>query len=117
MGQPVVHWEITARDAGSLESFYREMFDWSVKDTPIRHRHIDTGTHVGIQGGIAETSGTWPSGTMFYVQVDDVGSYLSKAENLGASTLVPPTELNGATIGIFRDPQGVVVGLVQGSQE
>jgi hypothetical protein len=117
MGQPVVHWEITARDAGSLESFYREMFDWSVTDSPIRHRQIDTGTRVGIQGGIAETNGTWPSGTLFYVQVDDVGTYLTKAENLGGSTLVPPTELDGTTIGIFRDPQGVVVGLVQSDQK
>jgi predicted enzyme related to lactoylglutathione lyase len=29
MGQPVVHWEITARDPARLESFYRDMFDWS----------------------------------------------------------------------------------------
>jgi hypothetical protein len=117
MGQPVVHWEIAARDAGRLESFYKEMFDWSITgDTPIQHRHIDTGTRIGIQGGIAETNGTWPNGTLFYVQVNDVRSYLAKAENLGGSTLVPATEMNGATIGIFRDPEGVVVGLIEQSQ-
>lgn len=112
MGQPVVHWEITARDPARLESFYRDMFDWSATgDAPVRHRRIDTGTEVGIQGGIAGTDGSWPNGTMFYVQVDDVRAYLDKAESLGASTLVPPVEVDGAMIGIFRDPEGVVVGL------
>lgn len=112
MGQPVVHWEITARDPARLESFYRQMFDWSTAgESPIRHRRIDTGSEVGIQGGIAGTDGTWPSGTMFYVQVDDVRAYLAKAETLGASTLVPAVEVDGATIGIFRDPEGVVIGL------
>ncbi len=116
MGQPVVHWEITARDPGRLEQFYREMFDWSVgRDAPIRHRPVDTGTEVGIKGGIAQTDGSWPSGALFYVQVDDVRSSLAKAEQLGASTLVPPVETDDGTIGIFRDPQGVVVGVVQKS--
>lgn len=115
MGQPVVHWEITARDATRLESFYRDMFDWSItRDAPVRLRHIDTGTPEGIQGGITETEGTWPSGALFYVQVDDVRSYLAKAESLGGATLVPPVEVDGTTIGIFRDPQGVVIGLRQG---
>lgn len=114
MGQPVVHWEITAKDTGRLKSFYRQMFDWSVQDEmPVRVRPVDTGTREGIQGGIAQTDGSWPSGALFYVQVDDVRSYLSKAETLGGSTLVPPTEMDGTTIGIFRDPQGVVVGLLQ----
>jgi uncharacterized protein len=114
MGQPVVHWEITAKDTGRLKTFYHKMFDWAVNDeSPVRIRPVDTGTPEGIQGGMAETDGSWPSGALFYVQVDDVRSYLNRAETLGASTLVPPTETETGTIGIFRDPQGVVVGLMQ----
>lgn len=111
MGQPVVHWEITARDPARLESFYNKLFDWSATDGSPIHRRIDTGSEVGIKGGIAPTDGTWPTGTLFYVQVDDVAAYLDKAESLGGSTLVPPVDVNGATIGIFRDPEGVVIGL------
>lgn len=116
MGKPVVHWEITARDADRLQSFYGDLFDWSVKgDSPIRYRQVDTGTRDGIQGSIAETDGSWPNGALFYVQVDDVKEYLARAERLGAATLLPPTEINGeATIAIFRDPEGVAIGLVQG---
>ena len=41
--------------------------------------------------------------------------YLERAEQLGGATLLPPTQINGdSTIAIFRDPEGVAVGLVQG---
>jgi uncharacterized protein len=115
MGKPVVHWEITARNAGRLEGFYSDLFEWSVRaDSPVSYRQIDTGSDSGISGGIAETDGSWPNGALFYVQVDDVDSYLSKAKTLGASTLLPPTEVPGSSrIAIFRDPEGVPVGLVQ----
>jgi predicted enzyme related to lactoylglutathione lyase len=115
MGKPVVHWEITAKDAARLESFYSEMFDWSVRtDRALPYRSVDTGAGTGISGGIAQTDGSWPNGALFYVEVDDVREYLNKAENLGGSTLLPPTEVQGqATIAIFRDPEGVAVGLVQ----
>jgi predicted enzyme related to lactoylglutathione lyase len=116
MGKPVVHWEITAKDADRLERFYNTLFDWSVRgDNPVRFRHVDTGTADGIQGSIAETDGSWPSGALFYVQVDDVREYLARAEQLGGATLVPPTQItDDATIAIFRDPEGVPIGLVQG---
>ncbi|MGH7505188.1 MAG: VOC family protein [Longimicrobiales bacterium] len=116
MGKPVVHWEINARDASRLENFYHELFDWSVRsDAPIRFRHsIDTGSDEGIPGSLASSGGSWPSGALFYVQVDDVKQYLRRVEELGGSTLLPPTEVEGErTIGIFRDPEGVTVGLVQ----
>jgi len=111
MGKPVVHWEITARDPRRLETFYRQMFDWHVDDSPLAYRRVSTGD--GINGGIAETDGSWPSGALFYVQVDDLRSYLDKAEQLGASTLLPPTDMADARIAIIRDPEGVRVGLME----
>jgi uncharacterized protein len=113
MGKPVVHWEITARNAQKLEGFYSDLFEWSMQsDSPLRRR-VDTGTASGINGGIAETDGSWPNGAFFYVQVDDVAEYLAKAEQLGATTLLPPTESGDSRIAIFRDPEGIPIGLVQ----
>jgi uncharacterized protein len=116
MGQPVVHWELTARNPRRLEGFYSDLFDWSVNGGgPIDYRQIDTGSERGIHGGIAESGGSWPSAAMFYVQVDDVESYLGRAESLGASTLLPPTSMADGTsrIAIFRDPEGIAVGLME----
>lgn len=113
MGKPVVHWEITARDPRKLEAFYSQMFDWQVDEAPIAYRRVDTGS-AGLTGGFAATDGSWPSGALFYVQVDDLHSYIDKAERLGASTLLPPTEMADETkIAIIRDPEGVRVGLMQ----
>jgi predicted enzyme related to lactoylglutathione lyase len=118
MGKPVVHWEIAARDANRLEEFYTDMFEWRVgQDSPVHYRQVDTGAETGIQGTIAATGGSWPSHALFYVQVDDVQEYLRKAENLGGSTLVPPTELNGSgRFAVFRDPEGVPIGLVESAK-
>lgn len=114
MGMPVVHWEITARDPRKLEDFYSQMFDWHVDENPVSYRRVDTGN--GITGGIAGTDGSWPSGALFYVQVDDLRTYIDKAERLGASTLLPPTEMPDASrIAIIRDPEGVRVGLMERS--
>lgn len=114
MGMPVVHWEITAKDAQRLEHFYSEMFDWNVNRGPFSMHQVDTRSRDGIPGAITATEGSWPTGAFFYVQVDDIRQYLDKAEQLGATTLLPPTEVNEtATIAIFRDPEGVRMGLVQ----
>lgn len=114
MGMPVVHWEITAKDARKLETFYSQMFDWNVNEAPLAVHPVDTGTTAGIPGAITATDGSWPTGAFFYVQVDDVRQYLDKAEQLGATTLLPPTQVDEqATIAIFRDPEGVRVGLMQ----
>lgn len=114
MGMPVVHWEITAKDAPRLEHFYRQMFDWNVAEGPVSVHRVDTCNPSGISGAITATAGSWPTGAFFYVQVDDIREYLDKAEQLGATTLLPPTTVDGpATIAIFRDPEGVRVGLMQ----
>jgi uncharacterized protein len=115
MGKPVVHWELTARNARKLEGFYSNLFEWSMhSDSPIQYRDVDTGSDAGIKGGIASSDGSWPNGAMFYVQVDDIEGYLRRAETLGASTLLPPTEkADSSRIAIFRDPEGIAVGLVQ----
>ena len=114
MGMPVVHWEITAKDARKLEHFYSEMFDWNVGDGPLAVHQVDTRAPTGIQGAITATDGSWPTGALFYVQVDDCREYLAKAEELGGTCLLPPTPMEDhGTIAIFRDPEGVRVGLVQ----
>ena len=46
MGMPVVHWEITAKDAPRLEQFYHQMFDWNVTDAPLAVHPVDTGRYV-----------------------------------------------------------------------
>jgi predicted enzyme related to lactoylglutathione lyase len=51
----------------------------------------------------------------FYIEVPDVGAALDKAESLGGTKMMgPDTPMEGLTIGLFTDPEGHTVGLVQG---
>ena len=48
-----------------------------------------------------------------YMQVDDIDRYLARAQELGGTPLVPPTDLPGdfGRFAIFADPDGNPVGL------
>lgn len=50
-----------------------------------------------------------------YVEVDDPVAYLQRAEQLGASVVMPTTHVAAAevTVAWLRDPQGNIVGVVK----
>jgi hypothetical protein len=82
MGKPVTWFEIIAKDAAKSQAFYAELFGWKIDaSNPMKYGVIDTGTSDGIKGGIGQAMPQMPvKGLTFYVQVDDVDSYLKKAE-------------------------------------
>jgi predicted enzyme related to lactoylglutathione lyase len=121
MGQPVVHFEIVGSDTDKLQSYYSELFGWEIDaDNEMRYgivqREGNTNPDgVGIGGGI----GTGPEGyaghVTFYVEVPDVDAALAQAESLGGTRMMGPDEMQeGLVIGLFTDPEGHIVGLVQG---
>ena len=114
MRSPVIHFEVTGSDGAKLQQFYGELFDWKIStDNPMNYGIVDNGGE-GINGGIGQS----PEGdghVTFYVQTDDIAKSLEKAEGLGGKTVMPRTELGDmVTIGLFADPEGHVVGLVEG---
>ena len=113
MPNPVVHWEIAARDAGRLQGFYGSLFDWHVDtNNPMDYGMVDTHAEGGINGGIHGNES--PARVMIYVQVDDLDAYLKKAESLGGKMVMPPTEIpNVVTMAQFTDPEGNLIGLVK----
>ena len=69
----------------------------------------------GIAGGIG-ASGDGPGHVTFYVEVDDPADYLARAERLGGTTVMPPTDIPGCglTVAMLADPEGHVIGLMKG---
>jgi uncharacterized protein len=115
MANPVVHFEIGAADDRPLLAFYGELFGWGLRAVPgVNYTLVDTRGGGGINGGIGK-SGTGEAWATFYVEVDDPQAFLDKAGALGATTVLPATEIPGmATFAMFDDPDGLLVGLVQG---
>jgi uncharacterized protein len=118
MGRPVVHFEITSKDAPMLRSFYRDTFGWEIGE-PVpgawnSYSTIATGVPGGISGGIGGASDDDCRHVTFYVGVTDIPKAFAAIEKLGGSKTMGPKEVpGGPVIGYFRDPGGHVVGLVE----
>lgn len=109
MGRAVVHFEIGCRDAAKTQGFYSKLFDWKI--TSMGPAAMIDGERGGIAGHITALGHEPHHYTIFYVDVDDVGAYLKKAETLGGKTLVPPVDIPTGTFAWMQDPEGNTVGL------
>ena len=109
---PVVHFEIGAADGDRARRFYGDLFGWAVTDGGDGYGVVDTGTSVGIGGGILQApEGVAPYVT-FYVGVDDIEKTLGRAEELGARRLMGPMPVGEmGEMAMFTDPDGNVLGL------
>ena len=121
MGQPVVHFEIAGKDADKLQSYYAELFDWDIDaDNEFKYGIVarDGNTNsdgVGIGGGISGGPEGYEGHVTFYVEVPDVEAALAKAESLGGTRVMGPDDvMEGLTIGLFTDPEGHVIGVMNG---
>src|ERR1700710_2806989 len=118
MGQPVVHFEVVGKDGDKLKSYYAEMFDWEVKDdNPMKYGLVDAAAGSvgpGIAGGIGQGPEGYEGHITFYVEVPDVEAALAKAEGLGGTRMMGPEQvMEGLVIGLFTDPEGHVIGVMQ----
>ena len=120
MGQPVVHFEITGKDGAALQSYYAELFDWDIDANNefgygivTREANLnDDG--VGIGGGVSSGPDGYEGHVTVYVQVPDVEAALAKAESLGGTRMMGPDDvMESLTVGLFTDPEGHVMGVMQ----
>ena len=111
MSNPVVHFEVVGTDAETLQSFYKDVFDWQL--TPAVPGYAMAHPGSGINGGIgADQNGS--GRVTFYVEVKDIDGTLRNVEKRGGKTVAPPMDVpNGPTIALFSDPEGHVIGLVK----
>jgi uncharacterized protein len=121
MGQPVVHFEITGKDGEKLQSYYSDLFGWEIdannemKYGVISREGNTNAEGVGIGGGIATGPEGYGGHVTFYVEVPDVEETLAKAESRGGSRMMGPEEvMDGLVIGLFTDPEGHTIGVMQG---
>jgi predicted enzyme related to lactoylglutathione lyase len=122
MGQPVVHFEIMGKDADKLRSYYSDLFGWNFDaDNPMNYGVVqrDGNTNsegIGIGGGIGAAPEGYDGHVTFYIEVPDVEAALAKAESLGGSRMMGPDKVMGQLeIGLFVDPEGHTVGVVNGA--
>ena len=121
MGQPVVHFEITGKDAARLQSYYAQLFGWEIDaNNPMGYGVIPREGNVnadgiGIGGGISGGPEGYQGHVTFYVEVPDVEAALQKAVDLGGTRMMGPEKvIEDVEIGLFIDPEGHPIGLIKG---
>ena len=107
MGNPLVHFDFAADDPGALAEFYRGLFDWKIEkwgDGDDAYWMIDTGTEPG--GGIMARAHPGQTGSIYF-HVASVDESAKQAQELGATLVVPKTEVPGmGWFAILVDPAG-----------
>jgi len=116
--RPVVWFEVVGKDGPALQRFYGSLFHWQVADAGDGSGYgLVSAADQGIGGGIGLSQDGGAGHVTFYVEVDDPAAYLRHAEELGGTTILPPTEIPQfkLTFAMFADPEGHVVGLSKGA--
>ena len=115
MANPVVHFEIMAREnVDQVRKVYADIFDWKIDaNNPMNYGLVETGGE-GIRGGIG-TPMNGPSYATFYVHVPNIETTLDRIAKQGGSALMPKMEVPGQSIYIamFKDPAGNPIGLIE----
>ena len=121
MGQPVVHFEVVGKDGAKLQQYYSELFGWEVDaENPMNYGMVSREGNlgrdgVGIGGGVGQGPEGYDGHVTFYIAVPDVEQALQKAESLGGKRVMGPEDIMGQVVlGQFTDPEGHLVGVVQG---
>jgi predicted enzyme related to lactoylglutathione lyase len=109
--------ELMTTDPEGEKEFYSELFGWETDDMPMGDM-----TYTVLKAGDKEVGGIMPipeqaKGTHpywgIYVTVDDVDATAKKAEELGAKTIVPLTDIpDVGRLFAFQDPQGAIISAI-----
>ncbi len=101
-------------DGERLRRFYGGLFGWTFNTSnPMQYGIVDTGEKRGIPGGVGQAGNGSRPWVTFYVETPDIAASLAQAERLGASVVMPRTVMPDTTLGMFADPEGHVIGLVE----
>ncbi len=117
MANPVIHFEIPASNPEKLADFYKTLFGWNFQKWEGAMEYwMATGSKDagGIDGGIMKRQAEQQT-AMNYVMVPNVDDHFKKATDLGATGIVPPTDIpNVGRFAVLLDPEHNPIGLWQG---
>ena len=117
MSNPVLWFEVLGKDGKALRKFYGELFGWNIQEAGGGTDYGLVGaSDGGVGGGIGTSQDGGPGFATFYVEVDDIGKALARAQKLGGTVVLPETDIPGMDLkfAYFTDPEGHVIGLSKG---
>jgi uncharacterized protein len=109
MPNDVNYFEIGSPDPAASKAFYESLFAWNIGEPsmPARYSMIDED-----RGGLWDTSAMGSANwAIFYVQVEDVPTAIARAQELGATVIVPLVDNGAIEFAHLSDPFGNRFGI------
>lgn len=107
MPAPIVYFDIAGPADAEQTAFYEKVFGWTAGPGGV--------VAVPVSGPVLPgTLRTDPAQKVIYIGVPDVAATLAEIEAHGGKTVAPRFEVPGvAVLGLFADPAGNAMGLVE----
>ncbi|MEJ0027752.1 MAG: VOC family protein [Rhizomicrobium sp.] len=100
---PIVFFDIAGPDQDKQHAFYAGVFGWTIDPSGAIK-------NAGLDGTLRKD----PADKILYLGVPDVTAALAQVTAAGGTVIVPRFEAKGvAVIGLFKDPAGNGMGLVE----
>lgn len=110
--------ELMTDDLAGAKAFYKAVFGWDAETQGPEGPGGYTEWKVGGKsiGGMMSKPPTMPPGTPsfwgVYFAVEDTDATLSKAQGLGASVLMPATDIEPGRFAVLSDPGGAMFSIL-----
>jgi len=110
--------ELNTRDVPAAKAFYAEVFGWEPHDLDMggmtyTEWKVDDKTVGGMMTIPDMVPAEVPAHWLVYFGVDDTDASVSKATELGASALVPPTDIPPGRFAVLSDPDGAIFAVIK----
>ncbi len=113
MAAKIKHIEIAGLDGYKLQDFYGKLFGWGMTRREVGgFDYHDAEIPGELTAGIRHEPKSGPE-VVIYVEVDDLQSSIEKAESLGGSLRIPPTQYGDLRFALIKDPEGNPLGLIE----
>jgi len=110
--------ELNTRDAAAAKPFYSKVFGWSPNDLDMdgmqyTEWRLGDRSVAGMMTMPEMVPAEVPAHWLVYFGTDDTDATVAKAAELGAATLVPPTDIPPGRFAVLMDPDGAAFAVIK----
>ncbi len=110
--------ELNTRDVPASKEFYSKVFDWNPGDVDVEGMSytewkLGDKTIAGMLPMPEMVPAEVPAHWLVYFAVEDTDAMVAKAADLGATTLVPPTDIPPGRFAVLTDPDGATFAVIK----
>lgn len=116
--------ELATNDPAKSAEFYKEMFDWGVKEAPVGVDNYNEIHHNDAAiGGILKMDEKWgdnppPPYWSAYIAVDNIEEIIAKIKENGGTMCCEPFDVqNVGRMAVASDPAGATFSILQFAQQ